>query len=206
MRPSKNTIYQQGKLKLTSAILAALLMGSIGGYEAATYWHALPLQTGNISIQVRFSPGGQCTWFTVQAIQAAQQSILVQAYSFTAAVIVDALITAHQRGIAIKILVDRSQLTAKSSQVSRVLAAGIPIAIDKVPGIAHNKVMIIDDDYVLTGSFNWTEAAEKRNAENLLLIKDRHTNSLYRSNWEKRAMQAIAIKLPASPGVTKIAY
>ena len=55
--------------------------------------------------------------------------------------------------------------------------------------------MIIDDEYVLTGSFNWTVAAEHRNAENLLLIRDRSTNKTYRDNWEQRAEKAQVIKL-----------
>lgn len=76
------------------------------------------------------------------------------------------------------------------------MAAGIPTAVDKAIGIAHNKVMIIDDEYVLTGSFNWTTAAEKRNAENLLLIQDPHINQLYRANWQKRASKAIFMRIP----------
>lgn len=192
MQANKNPIYQKINLKIKSAILASFIIGGISGYGTAAYWQVIPIQTSSPTIQVRFSPGGACTAFTVQAIQAAKESILVQAYSFTAPEIINALIAAHQRGIAVKILVDRSQLTARSSKVRQVLGAGIPIAIDKVPGIAHNKIMIIDDDCVLTGSFNWTVAAEKRNAENLLLIKDMHINSIYRENWEQRAMQAIA--------------
>jgi phospholipase D len=199
-------MYKKGWFKLQLAILAAFMLGGIGGYGLGAY---LPIQslypltslsrsfqpktpipaTSN-PIQVRFSPGGQCTEFAVKAIQGAQTSILVQAYSFTCPLIVGALVDAKKRGVNIKILVDRSQLTAKSSKVSQVLAAGIPIAVDKVPGIAHNKVMIIDEEYVLTGSFNWTAAAEKRNAENLLFIKDPCVHKLYKENWEKRAMSA----------------
>ncbi|MHB9147532.1 MAG: phospholipase D-like domain-containing protein, partial [Candidatus Amoebophilus sp.] len=67
---------------------------------------------------------------------------------------------------------------------------GIIIFIDKVPGVAHNKVMVIDDKYVLTGSYNWTHNAEYKNAENLLLIYDKHTNRIYRQNWEQRVQQS----------------
>ena len=182
--------------KLKPAILAALLVGGISGYQAGSYRYAA--QTTAIStdavIQVRFSPGGHCTQFVEEAIAQAQKAILVQAYSFTSLPIADALIAAHQRGVTVKILVDRSQLTGKYTQVRHVMEQGIAVAVDKVPGIAHNKVMIIDDAYVLTGSFNWTQAAETRNAENLLLIKDSKTNSIYKAAWHRRAAQAQAPK------------
>jgi phospholipase D len=155
-----------------------------------------PTSIAETSIQVRFSPGGQCLQFTQQAIALAQKTILVQAYAFTAPSIAEALIAAHQRGVEVKILVDRSQLTAKGSQVHRVRQQGIPVSIDVVPGIAHNKVMIIDNHYVLTGSFNWSNAAETKNAENLLLIADLQLNKLYTTNWHTRAAHATPIPRP----------
>jgi len=183
---------------LQPAILVAFILGSISGYGGSVYLQATQAQAevAPTSIQVRFSPGGQCTQFVEQAIATAQKSILVQAYGFTSRAIAEALIAAHERGIAVKILVDRSQLTARGSKVRLMLEKGIPLFIDVVPGIAHNKVMIIDDTYVLTGSFNWTHAAEYRNAENLLLIRDKHTNKIYRENWEQRARKAQAAQLP----------
>ena len=90
-------------------------------------------------------------------------------------------------------LVDSSQVASGHNQVRYVMEQGIAVAVDKVPGIAHNKVMIIDDHFVLTGSFNWSQAAETRNAENLLLIKDPKTNEIYKAAWYRRAREATAI-------------
>ena len=178
--------------KQSPIILAAFLVGGIFGCEAASYHYAeqAALASANAVIQVRFSPGGHCTQFVKEAISRAQKTILVQAYAFTSLPIADALIQAHQRGIDVRILVDRSQLASKYTQVRHVVAQGIFVAVDVVPGIAHNKVMIIDDNQVLTGSFNWTKAAEKNNAENLLLIKDTKTNEIYKTAWHQRAEQA----------------
>jgi phosphatidylserine/phosphatidylglycerophosphate/cardiolipin synthase-like enzyme len=61
-----------------------------------------------------------------------------------------------------------------------------------LPGIAHNKGIVIDDD-VLTGSFNWTKAAGKRTAENLLSIKDIKTHEIYKTSWRQCAQQAGAV-------------
>ena len=74
-----------------------------------------------------------------------------------------------------------------------MIAAGIPVAIDYMPGCAHNKIIIIDHDQVLTGSYNWTVSAERRNAENLLLIKDKAINKRYKEEWQKRAAEALPI-------------
>ena len=65
------------------------------------------------------------------------------------------------------------------------------MAIDYVSGIAHNKIMIIDDRIVLTGSFNWTMGAEKRNAENLLMINNAEVAKIYKDNWLNRSKNSI---------------
>lgn len=184
------------KLQFKLAIVIAFTIGSIAGYGSAVYHQTQTVdKSPDRQIQIRFSPRGGCIKFVNQAIERAQQQILVQAYAFTSAAIAKTLIDAHKRGVAVKILVDRSQLTGKGSQVKRIYDSGIPIAVDVVPGIAHNKVMIIDDMYVFTGSFNWSNAAEYRNAENLVLISDKEVNRIYRENWKRRAATAMAINL-----------
>ena len=63
--------------------------------------------------------------------------------------------------------------------------SGIPTFIDDKHAIAHNKIMIIDKETVITGSFNFTKAAEEKNAENLLIIKAKDLAKLYIDNWYK---------------------
>ena len=179
---------------IKSIIILAYLIGSISGYVGSVYIaHNQQKINPDAYIQLRFSPRGNCLQLITQTISMAQKTILVHAYAFTSLKIADALIEAKNRGIDVKILVDRSQIKSKGSQVKRVLDKGIPIYIDVVPGIAHNKVIIIDNSYVLTGSFNWSNAAEYRNAENLLLIRDSHVNNLYKENWDKRYSSSISI-------------
>ena len=178
-----NRIIRSQRLKIVT--LLVLIVGGILGYGSYPKEGA--------AIEVRFSPGGNCTRFVVENIARAQKTILVQAYCFTSRDIAEALIEAHQRGVNVKMLVDRSQVANKHNQVRHVMEKGISVAVDKVPGIAHNKVMIIDDNFVLTGSFNWSQAAETRNAENLLLIKDPKTNEIYKAAWYRRAEGAVSI-------------
>ena len=65
--------------------------------------------------------------------------------------------------------------------------AGIRTLIDDKHAIAHNKIMVIDQETVITGSFNFTKAAEDRNAENLLVIRDKDLAAKYIENWKKHA-------------------
>lgn len=120
-----------------------------------------------------FSPSGGCTEACVNEIRQAQQQILVQAYSFTSVPIANALVEAHNRGVAVYVVLDKSQKSEQYSSADFVAHAGIPTLIDSAHAIAHNKVMLIDRQTIITGSFNFTTSAEKSNAENLLVIRNR---------------------------------
>jgi len=139
------------------------------------------------SWSIYFSPNGGCTDAIVRELNSAKSSILMQAYSFTSASIAKALLEAHKRGIKVKVILDKSQLTEKYSSVNFLYNSGIPTWMDSAHAIAHNKVMIIDGETVITGSFNFTRAAEEKNAENLLVIRDKALASKYIKNWKDHA-------------------
>ena len=69
---------------------------------------------------------------------------------------------------------------------------GIPVKIDAVHAIAHNKIVIIGGEILITGSFNFTKAAEENNAENLLVIHDRKLAERYTKNWQEHARHSEA--------------
>ena len=138
-------------------------------------------------IEVYFSPKGGCTEAVVKALDGAKQSVYVQAYSFTSAPIAKALVDAHKRGVQVRMILDKSQRTEKYSSADFVAHAGIPVQIDAKHAIAHNKVMVIDEEAVITGSFNFTKAAEENNAENLLVIHNKKLAAKYLENWQRHA-------------------
>jgi phosphatidylserine/phosphatidylglycerophosphate/cardiolipin synthase-like enzyme len=133
--------------------------------------------------QVHFPPSGGATDAIIEALDHARSSILVQAYSFTSETIAQALARAHGRGVLVKVLLDRSQRTQKYTVAAMLSHAGIPTLFDAAHAIAHNKIMIIDKRMVITGPFNFTKAAEERNAENLLVISDVDLADRYTQNW-----------------------
>jgi phosphatidylserine/phosphatidylglycerophosphate/cardiolipin synthase-like enzyme len=123
-------------------------------------------------VALYFSPTGGATAAVVHEVNAATQQILVQAYSFTSAPIAKALMDAHKRGVKVLAVLDKSNETQQYSAATFLVNAGIQTLIDDQHAIAHNKVIVIDSATIITGSFNFTKAAEEKNAENLLVIKD----------------------------------
>ena len=154
----------------------------------AIFLGTLPATAGNID--VFFSPKGGCTEAVVSNLSRATNSIIVQAYSFTSAPIAKAVVDAHRRGIKVNVILDKSQRTEKYSSADFLLHAGVPTFIDAVHAIAHNKIMVIDGSTILTGSFNFTKAAEEHNAENLLVIHDPALAAKYSANWQVHLQHA----------------
>jgi len=145
------------------------------------------------TVEVYFSPRGGATEAVVSEIAKAKTEILVQAYSFTSKPIAKALIDARKRGVRIEAVLDKSNATAKYSAATFLFNAGIPVVIDSSHAIAHNKVMIIDKATLITGSFNFTSAAEDKNAENLLVIKgNQKLTDQYIRNFEEHRQHSIS--------------
>lgn len=138
------------------------------------------------NIEVCFTPGENCTQKIINEIAAARHSILVQAYSFTSAPIAKALVDANKRGVKVNVILDKSQKSAHYSSTRFLTNQHIPTWIDDKVAIAHNKVIIIDEAKIITGSFNFTKAAQYKNAENLLIIKDPDIAKEYMRNWWSR--------------------
>jgi|GEM_PF-1028404 len=141
--------------------------------------------------EVCFTPGGNCADLIVREIGRAQRQVLVQAYSFTSPTIAQALIAAKRRGVDVQVILDRSQLSERYGSGDFLSHAGIPVLVDDPPGIAHNKVMVIDGEVVITGSFNFTRSAQERNAENLLVLRDQTLAADYMANWERRRAASV---------------
>ena len=166
-----------GFRKALHTLLAALALASLPA-------RAGELTLQNVVVQVYFSPNGGAENAVVGAIDQARESIRVQAYSFTSAPIAGALKKAHDRGVQVVVILDTSQRSEHYTVATFLQHAGIPVFIDSAHAIAHSKVMILDDATVITGSFNFTKAAEQHNSENLLVIHDRGLAKVYGATWE----------------------
>jgi|SRR5579872_6623888 len=143
--------------------------------------------TGNGS-----AAGADCAAFLVGRIDRARATILVQAYNFTEPRIIKALIDAHVRGVEVTVILDKLAPRQRGEGADLVRAAGIATYIDRLPKIAHNKVMVIDGEFVVTGSFNFSTNANCCNAENLLIIDSPELATAYATNFQhRRAVSAV---------------
>ncbi len=134
--------------------------------------------------EVYFCPEDACSSQIMRQIDKAQSSIYVAMYSFTLDSITDALIRAKNRGVDVKVVMEKSQV-GKGSEYERLRNAGIDVRLDKNPDFMHNKFAIIDGKIVVTGSFNWSQHADAANDENLLIVYSEELARKYESEfWE----------------------
>jgi phosphatidylserine/phosphatidylglycerophosphate/cardiolipin synthase-like enzyme len=159
--------------------------GFVGALTLVHWKRWLGRKLGSIpSLAVHFSPRGGCQDAIVQELQKASQEILVQAYSFTADPLTYALVDAKKRGVNVEVILDRSNETERFSDLKILLDQGLHPLVDAEHAIAHNKVMIIDQRVVVTGSYNFTNQAEGENAENVVIVKGQpDVAKRYRDNF-----------------------
>lgn len=152
------------------------------------------------SAQVAFTPGDDAAGLVVEAIAGARRQVLVQTYSFTHKDIAQALVAAKRRGMDVQVIADRQQTeTITTSLVAWLAAQGVPVWLDGEHNAAHNKVMVIDNGgaeaVLITGSFNFTQAAQYRNAENLLVLRGNPTLAeAYAANFRRHKTHSLPLR------------
>jgi phosphatidylserine/phosphatidylglycerophosphate/cardiolipin synthase-like enzyme len=175
---SSNGVADPGRRRALGAVLAAacaaLIPGAARAAPRAPSGGRLYAATG--TIQVAFTPGDPVDDIIVAAIGEARRQVLVQAFAFTHRRIARALIAAHRRGVEVQVIADDAQdRRLKTSVLAHLARAGVPVFLDSDRSTAHNKVMVIDAGTpaatVITGSYNFTHAAQHRNTENIVVFR-----------------------------------
>ena len=183
------------KRLLTKGAAIFLLLGiSIGVLWEETIgigtWHSYHPSTDKLN--VCFTPPSGCGDLIANEIVKASRTVYMQAYGLTSQPIIHQLINAKKRGVMVQVLLDGGNLSDNKDIASTLKKEGVVVYIDNITsGIAHNKVIVIDALKVITGSFNFTTAADKKNAENVLLIEDKEIAKTYLANWEKRRNKSL---------------
>lgn len=125
-------------------------------------------------MEVGFSPpvnGQSALSIVLGAINGAQKQILMASYSFTSKPIAAALVEAKQRGVDVRVLADKESNMNQYSGLTYMANKGVPVRLNDRYAIMHNKYIVVDGQDVETGSFNYTQAAASKNAENALLLR-----------------------------------
>ncbi|MCE2948559.1 MAG: phospholipase D family protein [bacterium] len=148
------------------------------------------------TVQVAFTPGDPIDEILVGVIGQARQQVLVQAFSFTHKRIARALVDAHRRGVRVEVLADDRQDRQLGGSVLADLARnGVGVWLDTRQSSAHNKVMIVDSGtpaaVLVTGSYNFTYSAQRRNAENILVMRGNPALAdAFEANWQRLRVHA----------------
>jgi len=147
--------------------------------------------TSQTTIEHGFSPDGSAEKLILSAINEAKKSIRIAAYAFTSPTIVDALLKAKKRGVNIAVLVDHKQTIQMDTKgrgkaaLNLLVNAKIHVKTLKTKNTQHSKYMVIDNEHVQTGSFNYSAAAARYNHENVIFIRHHPTLAAhYLDNWD----------------------
>ncbi len=189
---------------LSPWILALLVLVALGGLSALLGGQTLSLAAGRPDpapasrtsgppppvdavqvLYVGFTPPQGVAQNIVKAIDQAQSEVLVQAYGFTHNAIAQAVVRAHRRGLTVHVMLDQKSESTNRYVIGLFQEAGVSMRMDGAHAIAHNKVIVIDAQVLVTGSFNFTNSAETRNAENVLILRGDALAQAYRDNWRQ---------------------
>jgi phosphatidylserine/phosphatidylglycerophosphate/cardiolipin synthase-like enzyme len=176
------------QLFLLLLLLAATATAS--AYDFPQDSRTSPAMTASGTVQLAFSPEDDTGALIVRAIQGAKKQVLVQTFSFTHRKIAQALVEAKRRGVDVQLIADGEQIRKmQRGLVPEIASSGVPTFVDGEHDSAHNKIMVIDAGLpqaaVITGSFNFTHAAQYRNAENLLIFRGNpQLTQAYLKNWQ----------------------
>lgn len=141
------------------------------------------------NIQVGFSPEGSARQLVLDTLGSAKHSIQMLAYAFQARDITQALVEARQRGVDVKVVIDKKRNLGKASRSAMdfVVRNGVQLRTSDHFHLQHDKVIIVDGSTVQTGSFNYAPSAETANSENVLVIRDMpQVARQYIAHWQSR--------------------
>ena len=135
-------------------------------------------------------PKFDCASAVIALFNQAKKTAHVAIYSLTEPNIVNAMIAAHRRGVKLAVVADatESKNPNQAAMIKKLTQAGVDVRLAvRQRALMHNKVGIFDAQTICTGSFNWTNNAEKNNDENLLVVD----GADLASDYEKYVFQRI---------------
>jgi phosphatidylserine/phosphatidylglycerophosphate/cardiolipin synthase-like enzyme len=155
------------------AVLALLLAAAFAAAAGAPAGRAPAAEAARVEAYV--TPGDDVEGIIAGRIARARRTVQVQAYLFTNRRIAAALGKAARRGVSVEVIGDARQHEAGGLPVLKGLdRAGARIWLADGHAAFHNKVVLVDAAtaaaVVITGSYNFTQAAQDKNAENVVVI------------------------------------
>lgn len=140
---------------------------------------------GGAEVEVAFSPDDGAASKIIAEIQTAESSIDFLAYSLTSDAIAAALLERAAAGVTVRGVFDAGQAESNTGgEFENLRQQGINVRLDGIDGLMHHKVILIDGKTVITGSYNFSNNAERTNDENLVILHDPAAAALYAGNFQ----------------------
>ena len=131
------------------------------------------VSAGSTRIRAYFSPQDRTiSKYILPLINSSQKYVYIPVFVLTHKDLNNALVSAHNRGVDVRIIVDATSAASKYSSVKYLRPLGIKVKAENRAGKMHMKSIIIDDKYVVLGSMNFTKSGENYNDENVLIIEN----------------------------------
>ncbi len=143
------------------------------------------------AIECYFAPEDGIAERLVELVSQAEESVHFMAFSFTDEALAQALIERHQAGVSVSGVMEKRGSTTQYAQLPPLQEAGVEVLQDGNPYVMHHKVLIIDGETVVTGSFNFSQSANESNDENVLIIRHRDIAAQFLAEFERVHQQAV---------------
>jgi phosphatidylserine/phosphatidylglycerophosphate/cardiolipin synthase-like enzyme len=149
------------------------------------------LTIDGVPLEIYFSPDDHVARRIVELLRGAQRSIYFMAYSFTANDFGDILRQKAREGLKVSGVMDESQVKSNTgTEYIPFTEAGLPVYLDGNDGLLHHKVFIIDEQIVITGSYNFSSSAERTNDENVAIFFDPQIAAQYLAEFQRVEVEA----------------
>jgi phosphatidylserine/phosphatidylglycerophosphate/cardiolipin synthase-like enzyme len=135
--------------------------------------------------EAHFSPGDDCRRRIVSLIGLARRTAEICVFTITDDRIAHALLEAHGRGVAIRIITDDDKMDDRGSDIEDLARAGISVRTDHTSHHMHHKFAIFDGMFLVTGSYNWTFSAASFNEENIVVSNDGRLIQAFGATFER---------------------
>lgn len=127
---------------------------------------------GDSIVEVYFSPKDKTSDRIIQILKSAKNYIYVPTFLITHTGISNELINAQKRGVDVRVIIDANSVTTRNSKHTELRKNGIALKTENYAGKLHSKMIIVDDEYLITGSMNFSNSGENKNDENSVIIKN----------------------------------
>jgi len=154
--------------------------GPFAGMRARYY-----VKIGDADVNVYFSPEDNVERIIVKRLEKAKKSIHFLAFSFTSDGIGDAMIKKHRQGVKVLGVIEKRGSDTRHCEYKRFVSEGIPVHLDRNRYVMHHKVIIIDGEQVITGSYNFTKGASTKNDENIVIVNSTELAAQYLDEFSR---------------------